>query len=209
VPLGLSGYNGHLVTLAWSCYWLCWLHVLAKILPLKCPNCSSVSSCRREAERIHELSWDSVAANGSTGKIMRGACTDKEGRPVLLMRCRYENEFKDHMANLQHFKYQMEMVTRYVPHFVMQAIIITTSAQRHCHLQSWGTRSHMAVTNILRSNDSLNMLLQPHIYGTGNSFARMYALGLHKMPWNSIHMEQMRERVPLIEVKISQDRFPP
>jgi hypothetical protein len=62
---------------------------------------------------MHEVSWDSVAANGATGKIMRADCSDAEGRPVIVLRCRFENEFKDHEANLRHFKYQIEMAARY------------------------------------------------------------------------------------------------
>jgi polyribonucleotide 5'-hydroxyl-kinase len=45
----------------------------------------------RQSSGVDSLSYDQVRQEGATGKMQRLRMQDKEGRPVLLMRPRFEN----------------------------------------------------------------------------------------------------------------------
>lgn len=61
---------------------------------------------------MHEISWQEIKGYASTGKVFRVAPRSIDGRPILHLRPRHENQVKDQVANVRHFAYQMEMATR-------------------------------------------------------------------------------------------------
>jgi hypothetical protein len=69
--------------------------------------------CRRESQRIHAIKWSDVQHQARTGKVMIAPIKTRDGRPVLILRPHHENNTKDQEANIKHFAYQMEAVTRY------------------------------------------------------------------------------------------------
>eukprot|EP00892_Ulva_mutabilis_P008414 jgi/Ulvmu1/5945/UM026_0067.1 len=66
----------------------------------------------REEFHMHQLKFQDVADQATTGKVMIAKCKTYDGRPVLLLRPGRENNTKDQDQNLKHFAYQMESVTR-------------------------------------------------------------------------------------------------
>jgi len=62
---------------------------------------------------MHEISWREIAPIAATGKVFWVPLLTVDGRPLLHMRPRHENTVEDQAANVRHFAYQMEMITRH------------------------------------------------------------------------------------------------
>lgn len=60
--------------------------------------------------RPHEITWDSVAKEGETGKMFRCG-VDREGRPIVVMRPARENT-KDHEGQIRFLVYNIESAIR-------------------------------------------------------------------------------------------------
>lgn len=98
------------------------------------PSLRPAPARRREETRMHEIRFQDVADQAATGKIMIARSKTHDGRPVLVLRPRHENNTKDQDKNIQHFAYQMESVTRHAPHFkiVSYEACLPSSATAEC-----------------------------------------------------------------------------
>lgn len=69
--------------------------------------------CRREAQKIHELSFDDVEEITGIGKMVLAEGQSKCGRPVLVVREKVKYHGNAWDLVVKHFAYHMEMVSRY------------------------------------------------------------------------------------------------
>lgn len=67
---------------------------------------------RRESNCLHTLGWLDIAEQAHSGKVMLAPVPARTGHPVLLFRPRHEHSPGAHEANIRHFTYQMEQITR-------------------------------------------------------------------------------------------------
>jgi hypothetical protein len=65
----------------------------------------------RQRAGVEAITWDSVAAEGATGKTYRLQARDRRGRPVLCLRPGKENT-KGHEQQIRHLIYNMEIAVR-------------------------------------------------------------------------------------------------
>ena len=61
---------------------------------------------------MHKASWHDIRPQALTGKVIRLPMHDKEGRPVVLMRPRKEDQPNAGQANVKHVAYHIEMASR-------------------------------------------------------------------------------------------------